>query len=123
MARARLKPGRTKRQEGPSAASLREIPELDLTTAISFGRGPDGLRNALKFMAATRGRPRKGDQPAGSSTRSLRLTDAAWAELERRADDLDMPLHKLLRWIVAGWLYGGERAKSKGVVKRRRRAA
>lgn len=53
------------------------------------------------FFTTARGRPRKGTKAEGSSARSLRLPDSAWAELTRQARARELPLHKLLRLIVA----------------------
>lgn len=108
------KPKRSSATE-PSAASLRDIPELDLSTAVKLGRGAAGMRNAIEFAQAVRGRPKAGAKPAGSSVRSLRLTDEAWAELERQAVLLDTTLHKLVVYIVVGWLHGGTYPKATGL--------
>jgi hypothetical protein len=115
---AKPKPKRSIQNE-PSAASLRDVPELDPATTVKFGRGMAAMRDVIDFMNTVRGRPKHGAKAAGSSVRSLRLTDQAWAELERRAEQLGMPLHKLLRVVIAGWLYGDAGAKK--IVKQHRR--
>lgn len=84
-------------QPEPSAASLREIPELDVANARYFGRGPEGLRAALEYSRAKRGRPKKGEAAPGSTTKSLRMTAAEWAALERIAKKRGIALHALLR--------------------------
>jgi hypothetical protein len=63
------------------------------------------MRRALAFARAVRGRPKKGQKAAGSRPRSIRLTDEAWAELEREAKQRRVSLHQLLKLIVAEWLY------------------
>jgi hypothetical protein len=88
----------------PSAASLRAIPELDLSRAVVLGRGAAGLRRARAMLKAQRGRPRKGIRAAGSSPRSVRFTDKTWLELERRAKRRGVTLHALLREVIADWL-------------------
>jgi hypothetical protein len=96
---------RRKAHQEPSAESVRAIPASDPLTSVHLGRGPEGMRRAREFMQATRGRPRAGEKPPGSAARAVRLTDDAWAELERQARQRGWPLHKLLRWILAEWLY------------------
>lgn len=82
------------------------MPELNPTTTRWFkGRGPKAFANARAFGAVVRGRPRKGETSAGSKARSLRLPDAAWAELERRSDELGTSVHSLLRQLVGEFLY------------------
>lgn len=93
-----------KRAAGPSAASLREMPELDFSKAVVLGRGAAGLRRARALLKARRGRPSQGTRPAGSSPRSVRFTDQMWLELERRAKRRGMTLHALLREVIADWL-------------------
>jgi hypothetical protein len=94
------------RVDEPSAESLRGMPEIDVETARWFkGRGPEGRRSARAFFATVRGRPRKGETAAGTTTRSLRLADAVWTELERIAAERNTTVHALLRRLVAEFLY------------------
>jgi hypothetical protein len=88
----------------PSAASLREIPEVDFSKAVVLGRGAAGLCRARALLRARRGRPRKGAQPDGSSPRSIRFSDPVWRDLERRAKRRGIALHALLREVIAEWL-------------------
>lgn len=88
-------------QPEPSAASLREIPELDIKNARFFGRGPEGLQAALEYMRAKRGRPKKGETATGTSTKSIRLATTEWAELERIAKKRRITLHALVRESLA----------------------
>jgi len=85
----------------PSAASLREIPPVDLSRTVSFGRGPEALRRALDWSRTKRGRPRKGEQAAGTVTRSLRLPEAAWKALEKAARKQKTTVHALIRQAIA----------------------
>lgn len=114
-----MKPKHSKRDE-PTAEELRDIPELS-PDARHFGRGPAGLRNARAYFAAVRGRPKDGEKPVGTATRSLRLPLDAWAELERRAAEEGVSLHKLMRTILAQWLYTSVRSEPKREPKRRTR--
>lgn len=84
----------------PSAASLKEIPEVG-PDAISFGRGPKALKKAIEHMRARRGRPKAGQKADGSSPRSVRLPDATWEALEVRAKARKTTVHALLREAVA----------------------
>lgn len=106
MTKPETKPRRRVDHEGPSAESLREMPEIDYSQARKFkGRGPEAMANAQAFFAAIRGRPRKGTTATGTRVRSLRLPEAAWTELERAAAEREMTLHKFLRKLVAEFLY------------------
>ena len=98
------KPHRKKRAAEPSAASLREIPEIDFGKAVVLGRGAEGLRKARALLAASRGRPRKGARAGGSTPRSIRFSDSMWRDLERRAERRGITLHALLREVIAEWL-------------------
>ena len=115
-----------RKHPGPSAESLREIPEVDLDNAIFMkGRGPEARANAFAYSAAVRGRPRKGEQAAGSQAKSIRLPDATWAELEREAKAHKISLHQLLRIIVARHVYTTNKVPpmAKATAKRRARKA
>ena len=98
------KASKRKRTVEPSAASLREIPEIDFSKAVALGRGAVGLRRARALLKARRGRPKKGTHPDGSSPRSIRFSDAMWRDLERRAKRKGVTLHSLLRKVIAEWL-------------------
>lgn len=83
-----------------------ENPPIDFKTArFAKGRGPEGLANARKAIETARGRPRKGAKAAGSSSRSLRLPDATWADIEALAKSRKHSVHKMLRIMVAEYLY------------------
>jgi hypothetical protein len=94
-----------KRSDRPSAEALQTYPATTPERRFFKGRGPEAMENARAFMDVVRGRPRKGTTATGTSARSLRLPDTAWAELERRAAELELPLHGLLRKLVAEFLY------------------
>jgi hypothetical protein len=88
--------------EGPSAASLAEIPEPDFSVARV-------LRNKYAARAAEsaaslqygRGRPRAGNEVGPTTTRSLRLPEEMWQALEEEAKQSSTTVHALLREIVA----------------------
>jgi hypothetical protein len=95
---------RKKRVPEPSTASVREIPEIDFEKAVVLGRGAEGLRKARALFKTKRGRPKKGARPDGSRPRSIRFSDAMWRDLEQRAKQRGIPLHALLREVIAEWL-------------------
>jgi predicted DNA-binding ribbon-helix-helix protein len=69
------------------------------------GRGKEAFENARRFMSAVRGRPRKGEEAIGTSTRTLRLPNNVWQELEALATQHEMSLHMLVRAIIGQALY------------------
>lgn len=102
MKKSSTKKTRTaERGKGPSEASLRDIPPLQEDDVIEFGRGKAGLKRALAWSRAKRGRPKKGEAAEGTSTRSVRLPIKVWDELEREAERRGVTLHALLREAVA----------------------
>lgn len=98
-----MKKANKARRRGPSAASLREIPELS-NDAIDLGRGAEGLRNAKALLRVKRDRPKKGEQVPGSRPRSIRIPDATWKLLEREVRQRGTTLHALLRDVLENWL-------------------
>jgi hypothetical protein len=80
---------------------LREIPPVDFAKTVSFGRGTAALQRALDWSRTKRGRPKKGDKPAGTVTRSLRLPEAAWKALEAVAKREGTTVHALIRQAIA----------------------
>ena len=103
--RPRLKKGATKASEGSTQRldALQADNEGDPTR--TFGRGAEGRANAMAFMRAVRGRPVKGSKAIGTSVRSLRLNNDVWAHLEAEAARRKVPLHALLRVLVAEFLF------------------
>ena len=85
----------------PSAASLREMPPLDFSKSVSFGRGPAALQRALDWSRTKRGRPKHGERATGTITRSLRLPEAAWKALEKIAKQQGTTVHALIRQAIA----------------------
>jgi hypothetical protein len=104
-ARKRASAKSTKRKtvrnhEEPSTESLREIPPVDFSKGIVFGRGPSAIQKALAWARTKRGRPKKGERAAGTVTRSVRLPEAAWKALERVAKKEGTTVHALIRQAV-----------------------
>ncbi len=93
-----------KKHEEPSAESLREIPPIDFSKTIHFGRGPEGLRKALEWARGKRGRPRAGELPEGSRVKSVRFPDRLWDELERTAKQRGVSVHEAMREAIVKWL-------------------
>jgi hypothetical protein len=93
-----------RKQRPPSKASLREMPEVDFSTGF-VRRGPGALQEVLAHARTKRGRPKKGEVAAGSSARSVRLSDAEWTALDRLADRQRTTVHALLREAVADKLH------------------
>jgi hypothetical protein len=89
---------------GPSAASLREMPELP---ANAKGRAnPYAARIAREgyTINVTRGRPRKGTETGPTHTRSVRFPDAVWNRLELTAKAKHLTVHAALRTAVLQWM-------------------
>jgi hypothetical protein len=122
-----MKKARAKRaHEEPSEESLRELPPLDPETAISLGRGAEGLRRARAFSALlrpTRGRPKKGEAVPGSSGRSVRLPDAVWDELQRIAEARGASAHALMREAIVRWVLDAREPARAKPRKRARKVA
>lgn len=92
----------TKHRE-PSAASLREIPQVDWSTA-KVRRNPYAARIAKEGIHILVGRPKKGTAPAPSEPRSIRLPSPLWKELSRLAKKQGTTVHAILRAAVVGWM-------------------
>jgi predicted transcriptional regulator len=105
----------------PSAASLREIPELG-PDSVHLGRGAEGLRLARGLAAVTRGRPKAGTRPAGSSARTVRLPDAEWEALDELAAARKTTPHAAMREAIVQWLarVGASQLEAKARTKKAR---
>jgi len=71
----------------------------------TLGRGAEGRANALAYTRAVRGRPPKGSTVIGTSTKTLRLGNDIWELLEAEARRREIPLHTLMRVMVADFLF------------------
>jgi hypothetical protein len=88
----------------PSAKSLKAIPEMS-PDAVFLGRGPEGMRMAQGLSRAVRrGRPRKGEEAEGTSTRSIRLSGSHWAALEWACEQLELSPHAAMREAIVQWI-------------------
>ena len=88
----------------PSAASLREMPELDFTK-VKLRRNPYAARIAAegRFHIAP-GRPRKGTETGPTVPRSIRFPAPVWRQVEKRAKAQGITLHAALRAAVIAWM-------------------
>jgi hypothetical protein len=93
------------RERGPSAASLREIPEVDFKSA-KVRRNPYAARIAAEGIVINtgRGRPKKGQETGPTVPRSVRFPPPVWKLLEQRAKKEGVSLHAVLRAAVMDWV-------------------
>ena len=93
-----------RRPREPSAGSLREMPEMDLSRAER--RNPYAARLARDgyTVHVRRGRPRRGEETGPTVTKSVRLPPEIWARLEEEARAGGIPLHALVRSALLAWL-------------------
>jgi hypothetical protein len=96
---------KTRKHRGPSRASLREIPEIDFSTA-EIRRNPYAAKVLAEGISiqAGRGRPRKGAETGPTVPRSVRFPKGVWKNLEKKAKAQGLPLHAALRAAVLAWL-------------------
>ncbi len=118
---ARMKGKTEKRAKGarvnPSAKSLKEIPEVDLSKSVRRGRGlyarkiakdggyyvqPDG--EPARFVQTRQGRPKKDEPQATTKTKNVRLPAEVWEVMERAAEDRGLSLHAAMRRALLEWL-------------------
>lgn len=101
-------------QREPSAASLREMPELEelsgrgdrgryhkkASAAGGYYDGPDGTR----WVPLKPGRPKTGAESEATAPRSVRFPASLWKRLDAEAKKRGTTRHALLRELVAEWL-------------------
>jgi len=99
-----MKKAKSKPRE-PSRTSLREIPEVDFSTARAR-RNPYAARIAKEGITIQvgRGRPKKLLEVGGTRPRSVRFPDTVWTRIEARARAKGMTLHAALREAILVWL-------------------
>jgi hypothetical protein len=95
---------RAKKHEEPSAESLREIPPIDFSKTVHFGRGPEALQRGLEWARARRGRPPKGETAEGTRTKTIRFPEKLLTELERTAEKRGVTLHAAMREAITEWI-------------------
>jgi hypothetical protein len=102
---------KARRIEEPSAASLREMPELDFTK-VKLRPNPYAARIAAegRFHIAP-GRPRKGTETGPTVPRSIRFPAPVWRQIEKRAAAKGITLHAALRAAVVAWMRQGSAAR------------
>lgn len=95
---------KTKNRE-PSQASLREIPEIDFSTARAR-RNPyaAAVSKGGITIQVGRGRPKKLLEVGGTTPRSVRFPAAVWKQIEARAKARGITLHAALREAILAWL-------------------
>lgn len=94
---------KARRQQEPSRASLREIPEVDFE-AVKVRRNPYAERIAAEGIVHVRpGRPRKGQETGPTTPRSIRFPAPIWKQLEKRAKAEGITLHAALRAAILEW--------------------
>lgn len=107
----------TKKQREPSKASLKEMPEVDLSKGRTRRRNPHAKRieqdggyfvhvDGAKpyFVRTKQGRPEKGALSATSSTKSVRFSEDVWDAVQQSAESKGITLHAALREAVVEWL-------------------
>jgi hypothetical protein len=90
--------------DGPSAASLAEIPEVQFDAPARRSPYAERLAAELRKVRVGRGRPRAGEEVGATSTRSIRLSAGIWDALEAEARRTSTTLHAVLRAAVTGYL-------------------
>jgi hypothetical protein len=97
-----------KRRSEPSAASLREMPEVSFKRAR---RGVYAKRIAAEGITIQvgPGRPKKGSDAEPSTPRSIRFPTRLWEHLEAQARAAGLTLHAALRVAVLEWVGKRER--------------
>lgn len=96
---------RKRSSRGPSKASLREIPEVDIATAKVRGNpyAAKILREGMEVQIG-RGRPKKVLEVGETLPRSVRFPSVIWRRLEQRAKKEGLTLHAALRTAILDWL-------------------
>jgi hypothetical protein len=100
--------GRKLVHEGPRASSLADIPEPDFDR-VHVRRNPYASRAAEPRLQYGRGRPPRGEETGGTSTRSLRLPAALWKELEALARERQTTVHALVREVIVAFVQQARR--------------
>jgi len=89
----------------PSAASLREIPEIDFSR-VRVRRNPYASRIAKEgiVIQVGRGRPKRALEVGGTQPRSVRFPRVVWKRIEARARSRGISVHAALREAILAWL-------------------
>jgi len=100
--------GRKIVHESPRASSLAAMPEPDFDR-VQVRRNPYATRAAEPQLQYGRGRPPRGEETGGTSTRSIRLPAAMWRDLEALARERQTTVHALLREVIVGFVQQAKR--------------
>lgn len=95
--------GRKVVHEGPRTSSLADMPEPDFDR-VGVRRNPYASRATEPRLQYGRGRPPRGEETGGTSTRSLRLPAAMWQALETLARERKTTVHALVREVIVGFV-------------------
>src|SRR5437773_11534396 len=100
-----MKKAKTRSDREPSAASLREIPEVDFSKS-RIRRNPYAARVVREGLVVQigRGRPRKLLEVGGTRPRSVRFSDVVWKPIEVVASVRGLSVHATLREAILAWL-------------------
>ncbi len=100
-----MKKAKKSSQREPSAASLREIPEVDFSKVQARpNRYAAQIAKEGIVVQVGRGRPRKIFEVGGTRPRSIRFPDVVWNRIEKVAKAKGLTLHAALREAVLAWL-------------------
>lgn len=91
--------------DGPSAASLKAIPEADFARVkVRRSNYAERIRADGLTLHVGRGRPRAGAETGPTVLKSVRLAPAVWKELEARARAEGVAVHALVRKAILALL-------------------
>ena len=80
------------------------MPEMNLAHARRHNPYAARLAREGVTIHVTRGRPRKGEETGPTVTKSVRLPQAVWGQLQTRARTEGVALHALVRTALLAWL-------------------
>ncbi len=100
-----MKKAKKRSAREPSAASLREIPEVDFSR-VKVRRNPYAARIAREGIVVQvgRGRPKRLLEVGGTRPRSVRFPDEIWKQIETTARARGLTVHAALREAILVWL-------------------
>ena len=89
-----MKKAKKRSTREPSAASLREIPEVDFSR-VKVRRNPYAARIAREGIVVQvgRGRPKRLLEVGGTRPRSVRFPDGIWKQIEKTARARGLTVH------------------------------
>jgi hypothetical protein len=91
--------------DGPSAASLKAIPEADFSRIkVRRSNYAERIKADGLTLHVGRGRPRAGAETGPTVLKSVRLPPAIWKELEARARAEGVAVHALVRKAIVALL-------------------